>query len=79
MKVATKTVTVVRAEMSEAEWAALRQLVAEGLAMVDTLTPTMQGLAEALHLNVAASDAVTPPVAPKTRSKKSALPTGGDP
>lgn len=79
MRVATKTVTVVRTDMSEDEWALVRQLVAEGLTVVEQITPAMQAVAEALHLNVAAPDPGTPPVASKTRSKKSALPTGGDP
>lgn len=52
MQVATKHITVVRADATEAEWAILRQLVAEGLTVVETVTPAMQRCAEALGLNV---------------------------
>lgn len=87
MKVATKTMTVVRTEMSEGEWATIRQLVAEGLTVVETITPAMRGVAEALRLNVAEptptpSPAPTPTPAAKARvkePKRPALPEGGDP
>ena len=53
MQVATKHITVVRVDTTEAEWAVLRQLVAEGLTVVETVTPAMQRCAEALGLDVA--------------------------
>lgn len=80
MRVATKTITVVRTEMSEGEWTTLRHLVAEGLTVVEAVTPVMQGVAEALRLNVASPEASAPPKKPrKGIAAKAALPTGGDP
>jgi hypothetical protein len=52
MKVGVRTIRVVRTEATEAEWAALRQLVAEGLTVVETLTPIMAQVAAALDLQV---------------------------
>lgn len=65
MRLQTRTVTVVTLEATEAEWAAVRQLVAEGLSVVDTVTPRMRQVADALGLRVADAGALsdaTPPV-----------------
>jgi hypothetical protein len=81
MKVATKTITVVRTEMSEGEWATIRQLVAEGLTVVEAVTPAMQAVATALRM-IVAEPTPTPTPATKTRvkaTKRPALPEGGDP
>lgn len=52
MKVGVRTIRVIRTEASEDEWAVLRQLVAEGLTVVDTVTPLMAQVAAALDLQV---------------------------
>lgn len=81
MKIATKTITVVRTEMSEGEWATIRRLVAEGLTVVDTLSPAMQAVAEALHLNVADAtpDAEPEPPPQGARGKAAKRPARGAP
>ena len=70
MRVQTKTVTVVRLEATEAEWAVLRGLVAEGLSVVAAVTPDMARVAEGLGLQVqdpADAPAAVPPPAPPDR------------
>lgn len=79
MQIAVRTVRVVRTEATEKEWDALRQLVAEGLTVVEQITPAMAQVAESLGLQVRdaapAEPAPAPPPArkPPRRSAKSAV------
>ncbi len=78
MQIQTKTVTVVRLECTEDEWATVRQLVAEGLTVVPTITPAMQGVAQAFRLNVAEPAApvtVSMEDAPKPKSRRKSVPS----
>ena len=78
MQIQTKTVTVVRLECTEDEWATMRQLVAEGLTMVPTVTTAMQGVAQAFRLNVAESATeVTGSMddTPKPKSRRKSVPS----
>ena len=69
MHVAIRTVRVVRTESTEKEWETLRQLVAEGLTVVDHITADMEHVAASLGLRVqdAASE---PPPAPAPTPRK---------
>ncbi len=60
MQIGVKTVRMVRVEASEAEWDSLRQLVAEGLSVVDTITPGMAHIAAALGLQVRSEEGRDP-------------------
>ena len=60
MQIGVNTIRMVRVEASEAEWDSLRRLVAEGLSVVDTLTPSMTQVAEALGLRVQAAETGDP-------------------
>lgn len=73
MRVTTKAVTVVRLDLVGAEWDALRQLVAEGLTVVETVTPAMQAVASALQLRLPA-DPMRHAIGPQA-----ADPEGGEP
>lgn len=71
MHIATKQLTVVRVEATEAEWATIRALVAEGLTVVEAVTPAMARCAEALGLTLASPDPAAlaaAPAAPPTRT-----------
>ncbi|NMP20758.1 hypothetical protein [Sulfobacillus harzensis] len=76
MQVAVRTIRVVRTEATEKEWDALRQLVAEGLTVVETITPAMAHVAESLGLQVRDNPAPAPESAPapKRRRTKAASP-----
>lgn len=54
MQIAHRTIRVVQAQFTEAEWATIRGLAAEGLATVDRVTPRMRAVAQALDLTLRA-------------------------
>ena len=56
MHVAVRTVRVVRTEATEKEWDALRQLVAEGLPVVEAITPAMAQAEQRIALFAAQHD-----------------------
>ena len=60
MQIGIKTIRMVRVEASEAEWDSLRRLVAEGLSVVETITPDMAYVADALGLQVRSDDGGAP-------------------
>lgn len=69
MQVTTRTVRIVKLEATEAEWELIRQLIAEGLAVVETITPPMARLAEHLHLAITGADKKTPASLPPRRPR----------
>ena len=74
MQVHTRQITVVRVEASEAEAAALRALLAEGLSVVEAITPAMARVAEAFGLAVQeptpSAEADAPDAPPPKRTRK---------
>lgn len=71
MQVAVRTIRVVRTESTEKEWETLRQLVAEGLTVVDHITPDMAAVAASLGLRVQDAPAeATPSPAPTPRKPR---------
>lgn len=74
MKVTTRTITLVRMEATEPEWAVLRQLVAEGLSVTAQITESMAAVAAQLGLQVQEPAAGAPHKSPRKKAAISAPP-----